>query len=91
VQRINVPPIGRRCGLTVVERGELATPLWGRNFDDVGRCRAVHEGATEAENESSGDELVDACGGGDDCGPDADDQATREYAGTPTEAVPGEG
>ena len=91
MQRVNVPPVGRRRRPTVVERGELATPLWGRNFDDVGRCRAVHEGDTEAENESTSDELVDARGGSDDCSPNANDQATHEHADTPTEAVPGRG
>jgi hypothetical protein len=77
--------------LTVIERGELATPLRGSNFNDIGRSRAGHEGNTETENESTGNELVGTSGGGDDCSSDADDQAAHEHADTATEAVPGRG
>ena len=63
----------------------------GSDFDCIGRTRAVHEGTTEAENETACNELVNMSGGGDNCSPDANDQATHEHADTATEVVPGRG
>ena len=77
--------------LTGEGRGEPATPLRGSNFGDIGRTRGDQEGATETDDESTGDELVSKSGSGHDCSPDANDHTTSEYAGTATEAIPGSG
>ena len=88
---INVVHQSSEGQLTVEGRGEPATPLRGSNFGYIGWTRADHEGDTETGNESTDDELVGMSGSGDDCSPDANDQATHEHADTATEAIPGRG
>jgi hypothetical protein len=51
----------------VVEGGKATTPLWGSDFNDVGRSSAGHDGYTETENETTSDELFLVVGRGDDC------------------------
>ena len=84
------PPIWRGK-LTVEGRGEPAAPLRGSNFGDIGWTRTDHEGDTETGNEPTDNELIGMSGSGDDCSPDANDQATHEHADTATEAIPGRG
>ena len=91
VYRINVVRQSIEGKLTVEGRGEPATPLRGSNFGDICRARGDHEGDTKAGNEPTDDELVGMSGSGDDCSPDANDQATHEHANTATEAIPGRG
>ncbi|CAG8643597.1 2891_t:CDS:1, partial [Acaulospora colombiana] len=51
----------------VVEGGKATTPLWGSDLNDVGRSSASHDGYTETENETAGNELLLVVSRGNDC------------------------